>query len=113
MDKVTEIRKRYTSELGDIEYILKNLENGRYYENSHTKMDGYLATNIIQLRKLIYDLINKIEYNKDSRSEELGKVLSMIDVYNDKEIVHRGADVTDPPFREYKTKGPNEPPDPK
>jgi response regulator RpfG family c-di-GMP phosphodiesterase len=96
VDKATDIRKKYTSELGDIEYILKNLENGRYYENSRAKMDGYLATNIAKLRKNINDLVEKIEYNLDSTSEELGKALNSIEIYRDKRTVHLGSDVTDP-----------------
>lgn len=76
MDKVIDIKKRYSRELEDIDYILRNLENGRYYENTKAKMDGYLATNIADIRKDLNDLINKIEYNKDSIDEEIGKELA-------------------------------------
>lgn len=77
MEKVIDIKKRYSRELGEINYILQNLENGRYYENSHAQMDGYLATNISTLRKQIAELLYKIEYNQDSINEELGKALSI------------------------------------
>jgi hypothetical protein len=78
MDKVIDIKKRYSRELEDIDYILRNLENGRYYENTKAKMDGYLATNIADIRKDLNDLINKIEYNKDSIDEKIGKEFSKI-----------------------------------
>ncbi|EQB3101479.1 hypothetical protein ACYIU4_002842 [Clostridium botulinum] len=73
-----DVKKRYSRELEDIDYILRNLENGRYYENTKAKMDGYLATNVQNIRKYLNDLINKIEYNKDSTDEQLIKELDKI-----------------------------------
>ncbi|NFM95324.1 hypothetical protein FDC09_17175, partial [Clostridium botulinum] len=70
MEKILDVKKRYSRELEDIDYILRNLENGRYYENTKAKMDGYLATNVADIRKKVDDLINKIEYNKDSIDEQ-------------------------------------------
>lgn len=76
MEKEIDIKDKYSRELQDINYILQNLEMGRYYENTGAKMDGYLATNIQKLRDSILSLIDKIEYNKDSISEELLKTLN-------------------------------------
>ncbi|ACO84851.1 hypothetical protein CJF16_19735 [Clostridium botulinum] len=78
MEKVLDVKKRYSRELEDIDYILRNLENGRYYENTKAKMDGYLATNVADIRKKVDDLINKIEYNKDSIDEQLMKELAKV-----------------------------------
>lgn len=70
-EKVIDIKEKYGNEINEIEYILKNLENGRYYENSQAKMDGYLANNIIKLREKLNDIFSKIEYNKDSIDDEI------------------------------------------
>lgn len=75
MDKVIDIKRRYSKELEDINYILQNLENDRYYEKSGARMDGYLSTNISNLRKGIEDLIEKIEYNEESEHEKLAEAL--------------------------------------
>ena len=78
MDKVVNVRDRYSRELSEINYIFQNLEIGRYYENSQAKMDGSLAHNISKLRKEFDGLIEKIEYNDDSRNEEIKKALEKI-----------------------------------
>lgn len=71
MKKVIDVAEKYFNEIAGINYILKNLENGRYYEESGAKMDGSLCHNIEQLRAKLNELINKIEYNKESISEDL------------------------------------------
>lgn len=76
MEKKVDVKKRYSQELNSIAYILQNLENGRYYEKSGAKMDGYLANNIIKLRNELDELLDKIEYGKESVTEELGKAIS-------------------------------------
>lgn len=77
-EKVVDVKDRYSREIEEIRYILQNLENGRYYENSGVKMDGYLSTNIIKLKKYLNDLINKVEYNLDSDEDEIVKAFSDI-----------------------------------
>lgn len=77
-EKVVDVKDRYSREIEEIRYILQNLENGRYYENSGAKMDGYLSTNIIKLKKYLNDLINKVEYNLDSDEDEIVKAFSDI-----------------------------------
>lgn len=43
-------------------------------------MDGYLATNIQDLRRCIADLLYKIEYGEESTMEKLHKALDKIDL---------------------------------
>lgn len=70
-----EISKRYSHELGDIENKLVQLENNRVYELSDAKMDGYLATNIAQLRKMIAELLHKIQNDEEGFSEHISKMI--------------------------------------
>lgn len=51
MDKAVDIIDRYSSEISDIKNKLNQLEKGRIYELTGAKMDGYLSTNIEQLRE--------------------------------------------------------------
>lgn len=76
MEKKIDIKEKYSRELEDIDYILRNLEKGRYYEKTGAKMDGALATNIQSLRKNINELIEKIEYDEDSIKDEIKKVIN-------------------------------------
>lgn len=71
ISKDIDIENRFSKELNDIRNKLTQLKNGRVYEISRATMDGYLATNIEQLEKMIDELINKIEYGKKSFSEEI------------------------------------------
>ncbi len=43
------------------------------------KMDGYLATNVAQLRRMIAELIYKVEYGKDSTSDDLSEALDKME----------------------------------
>jgi hypothetical protein len=74
MEKKIDIKKKYSRELEDIDYILRNLEKGRYYEKTGAKMDGALATNIQNLRKHLNELLDKVEYNEKSVKDELKEV---------------------------------------
>lgn len=71
MEGKREIRKKYSHELNEINYILQNLEIDRYYENTKARGDGYLATNIQNLRKQFYELLDKIECDEDSTNDEI------------------------------------------
>lgn len=75
MEKRIDIQNKYSREIGDIKYILNKLENGRYYEKTGAKMDGYLSTNISDLKDKLNELFNKIEYNKESIDEELSRII--------------------------------------
>lgn len=59
------ISEEYSHELCEINSKLSQLEHGRIYELSGTKMDGYIATNIDELRKMINDLLGNIQNGKD------------------------------------------------
>jgi hypothetical protein len=68
------IAKKYSHEILEISNKLRDLENRRIYELSRATMDGYLATNIGQLREMLNELLDKIEYQKDSVNDELNDI---------------------------------------
>lgn len=70
-----EISKRYSHELLELENKLVQLENNRVYELSDAKMDGYLATNVSQLRKMFAELLEKIQNDEEGFSERIGKIV--------------------------------------
>lgn len=74
-EKVIDIGRRYSSEINDINNILHHLERGRYSEKSRARMDGSISTQVENLKTLLDDLLNKIEYNKPSKKEILGAEL--------------------------------------
>lgn len=67
------IVEKYSMEIENIRYRLERLEQERFYELSNAKSDGCLSTNIQNLRKDIAILLNKIENNSDSISDEIAK----------------------------------------
>lgn len=67
------IVEKYSMEIENIRYRLERLEQERFYELSNAKSDGYLSTNIQNSRKDIAILLNKIENNSDSISDEIAK----------------------------------------
>lgn len=69
------IKERYSIEIQEIANKLNHLENGRIYEITYKKADARLAKNINQLRKMLNELLHKIDYQKDSISEEFGDLL--------------------------------------
>jgi len=73
MDKKVGIKNKYRSELMQIKNKLNQLEKGRVYDLTKAQMDGYLSTNIEQLRDMLEDLIYKIEYDKESIDEKVRK----------------------------------------
>ena len=70
-DKAKEVRQKYSHEFNDIRHRLKLLEDGRIKELTGANMDGYLATNIINLRKELTELFSKIVNESDSINDEL------------------------------------------
>lgn len=70
-----EISERYSHELCNINNKLNQIECGRIYEMGGAKMDGSLSTNINELRKMLNDLLNKIQNDSRSTSEEIGEAL--------------------------------------
>ncbi len=80
MDKQVDVTNKYGHEILDIKNKLRQLESGRVYELSKAHMDGYLATNIEQLRGMIKELICKIEYGQDSINDKIAEVFKKIDL---------------------------------
>jgi len=80
MDKKVDVINKYNQEILDIKNKLNQLERGRVYELSKAQMDGYLATNIEQLRRMIKELIYKIEYDQDSISDKIAEALNKADL---------------------------------
>lgn len=74
--KTIDIRKRYSAEINHISNKLNQLEKGRIYDpKKGNKMDGALDKNIEQIREMLNELFHKIEYNKESATEILGKAM--------------------------------------
>lgn len=69
-----DIKEKYGYELNEISDKLNQLEVGRIYENGGAKMDGSLATNIKQLRKMIGKLLLKIQNGEDGTDDEIAKL---------------------------------------
>ncbi|MGD6871097.1 hypothetical protein ACQCU1_02735 [Sutcliffiella horikoshii] len=61
-----DIAKRYSIEIQKIANKLRDLENGRIYELTGSRMDGSIATNATQLRKMIVELLSKIDNQEES-----------------------------------------------
>jgi tRNA uridine 5-carbamoylmethylation protein Kti12 len=80
MDKKVDVINKYNQEILDIKNKLNKLERGRVYELSNVQMDGYLATNIEQLRRMIRELIYKIEYGQESISDKISEAFNKIDL---------------------------------
>jgi len=68
------IHKIYHREIQDIHNKLVQLENGRIYELTGAQGDGYLLTNTQQLRKMIAQLINKIDKDLPSIEDEIATI---------------------------------------
>lgn len=73
-----EISKKYSHELQEISNKLNQLEKGRIYELSGATMDGYLATNVGQLEKMIGELLAKIQEGEDGTAERLANIVGSL-----------------------------------
>lgn len=67
------IKEKYSQEIADITMKLEQLEDGRFTEHTNANTDGLLATNVNQLRKMIFTLLAKIEKGADSQTDVLMK----------------------------------------
>lgn len=74
------ISERYTHELNEIATKLRQIENGRVYELSRVQSDGFLATNVGQLRDKINDLLNKIQSGTESTDEKIADIMNSIKI---------------------------------
>lgn len=70
------IYQKYKNEIEKINYKLDELEKERVYEKTKAKVDGSLVTNIVQLRKMIEDLLEKIENEDEGENELLARAFS-------------------------------------
>lgn len=68
---VEEVKRKYSYEINNIRHRLKLLEDGRIKELTGANMDGYLATNVINLRKELNELFSKIVNESDSINDEV------------------------------------------
>ena len=69
-----DLEKVYSHEFNNIRNRLNQLEEGRVYELSHVKMDGYLSTQIVKLRKDLTELFNKIQNGEEGFAEKVAKI---------------------------------------
>jgi len=70
-----DIKEKYSCEINEISTKLQQIEDGRLYGYPNgTNMDGSLQLNITQLRKMIAELLLKIQYGKDGTDEEIAKM---------------------------------------
>lgn len=79
-EKIVDITGKYSLEIQNIANKLKDLENGRVYDLTKIQGDGYLSTNISQLKKMLSELIYKIEYGKDSSEDEMAKIFNKFEL---------------------------------
>lgn len=80
MKTKVDVRNKYSRELMEIKNKLNQLEKGRIYDLTNSQMDGYLSTNVEQLREMIEDLIYKIEHDEESLDERLKKAFDQFHV---------------------------------
>ena len=68
-----EIKKEYNRELNEIGNLIRQLKNGRIYEISNVKMDGYLCTNAEKLESAIGKLLSKIQNGENGFEADIAK----------------------------------------
>lgn len=74
--KLNEIKRRYHHEISDIEYKLRLLELGRVTELTRSNSDGYLSTNVNNLRKSLNDLFSKVINESDSDADKISEIFN-------------------------------------
>jgi hypothetical protein len=76
-EKVIDIKERFSVEISNIEYILQGLENGLVTDlHPNSKMYGSLAHNVEKLRKELNNVMNRIQYGKESVIEEMNEAFA-------------------------------------
>ena len=73
-----DILERYNSVISEIKRWLNSIKEGNLYGEKFdgSNIDGSLSTNAMEIEKLMEDLLNKIQYGRDSNEEKMGKVIS-------------------------------------
>lgn len=76
------IVERYSNELSEIDYILKNMKSGLIYGiNGHTCTGyGSLETNCEKLATQFYTLLKKIQLGLDAHEMQISEVSSIEDL---------------------------------
>ena len=73
------LEDKYSIEINEIKYILKNLYEERIYDPgkfSNSTADGTLQQNISNLSHKLNDLFSKIENNKPSESDKMDELFN-------------------------------------
>lgn len=70
------IVEKYSREIQDIGNKLNDLEKRRVYELSGAQMDSSLPHNAQQLKKMISELLSKIDNQSPSINDELAQLFS-------------------------------------
>ncbi|MBD1224805.1 hypothetical protein [Virgibacillus halodenitrificans] len=67
------ITDKYSREISKITNKLNALEQGRFYDppRNNSKMDGYLAHNLQEVRKMFNELLIKIDTEAPSINDQL------------------------------------------
>lgn len=75
MEKVTDVRNKFAQEITEILFLLREVGSGRIYgfPGNCTPGDDELKTNVDTLTEKVNDLLDKIEYGKDSAAGEKTK----------------------------------------
>lgn len=73
-----QISERYSYELNEIRNKMNQLCRGRIYELSNATMDGYLSTNVEQLRKMMNELLYKIQNDEDGTDEKISEAINSL-----------------------------------
>ena len=60
------IKDKYSHEIDNIEYLLSSIKNKKFSELYGAQSDGAIAGKVDQLRRMIYDLLEKIQLGKPS-----------------------------------------------
>ncbi|WP_424475534.1 hypothetical protein [Oceanobacillus kimchii] len=72
-----DLDKFYSKEINNIMNMLNHLENGRIYEKTDNRSDGYLATNIAELRHEISYLLEEIKFGKTTSYDEMQSIFKL------------------------------------
>ncbi|MGE7885387.1 hypothetical protein [Bacillus sp. NPDC094077] len=70
-EKLIDVKNVSATEVLEIKNKLNHLEDGMIQELTQAGMHGSLAHNIHDLRNMLNDLFNKIEYGKESIDDEM------------------------------------------
>lgn len=73
-----EITECYSNELNGINTLFEKLENGRVYELSRNREDDSLAASTRQLKRMVDELLKKIQGGKAGNAERLEEILKII-----------------------------------